>query len=332
VSGSRRLPSRSVVGTIVGLLAVLAPAKVVLADAAAPTDYESTVVSITPATDTIDVEVIGGDSFVQLTVAPGTEVLVEGYQQEPYLRFRTDGVVEENQRAPTTYLNASRLGGGEVPAGADPALPPDWEQVATGGTFAWHDHRSHWMDPNPPADHAPGDVVQTQGLAMTVDAVPVEVVFAVTWLPAPSPVPLAVGAAVGGALVLLAWCWRRRLAWPLLVVAVAALGIGWWQFSSLPAVTGPLLVWWLLPAVAAASLLIALVLGRPLLSYGLVLLAALELGAWIFIRRDGAFRALIPTDAPSWLDRGVMAATAVVTVAAAIGAAVGMWRIPVDDD
>ena len=62
-----------------------------------------------------------------------------------------------------------------------------------------------------------------------------------------------------------------------------------------------------------------------------MLLAALELGAWIFIRRDGAFRALIPTDAPFWLDRGVMAATAVVTVAAAIGAAVGMWRIPVDD-
>ena len=223
----------------------------VLADAAAPTDYESTVVSITPPTDTIDVEVIGGDSFVQLTVAPGTEVLIEGYQQEPYLRFRTDGVVEENQRAPTTYLNASRLGGGEVPAGADPALPPDWKQVATGGTFAWHDHRSHWMDPNPPADHAPGDVVQSPTLAMTVDAVPVEVVFAVTWLPAPSRLPLAVGAAVGGALVLLTLFWRRRLAWPLLVVAVAALGIGWWQFSSLPAVTGPLLVWWLLPAVAA---------------------------------------------------------------------------------
>jgi len=310
---------------------VLVPAGVAVADAAGPTDYRSEVVSITPATATVDVEVIGGDSFVQLTAAPGTEVLVEGYQQEPYLRFRTDGVVEENQRAPTTYLNASRLGGGDVPAGADPALPPDWKQVATGGTFAWHDHRSHWMDPNPPATGAPGDVIQTSTLAMTVDSVPVEVAFAVTWLPAPSRLPLAVGAAVGGAMVLLALFWRRRLAWPLLIVTVAALGIGWAQFSSLPAVTGPLLVWWLLPAVAAASLLIALVLGRRLVSYGLVLLAALELGAWIFIRRDGAFRALIPTDAPFWLDRGVMAATAVVTVAAAIGAAVGMWRIPVDD-
>ena len=108
--------------------------------------------SITPPTATVEVEVIGGDSFVQLTATPGTEVLVEGYQQEPYLRFRTDGVVEENQRAPTTYLNASRFGGGDVPAGADPALPPDWKQVATGGTFAWHDHRAHWMDPQPAGD------------------------------------------------------------------------------------------------------------------------------------------------------------------------------------
>ena len=205
-----------------------------LADTAAPTDYRSDVVSITPATPTIDVQVVGGDSFVQLTVAPGTEVLIEGYQQEPYLRFRTDGVVEENQRAPTTYLNASRMGGGEVPAGADPALPPDWKQVATGGTFAWHDHRSHWMDPNPPVGASPGDVVQTLELAMTVDSVPVVVVFSVTWLPAPSRLPLAVGAAFGGALVLLALFWRRRLAWPLLVVTVAALGIGWAQFSSLP--------------------------------------------------------------------------------------------------
>jgi hypothetical protein len=313
-----------------GLLVVVLPAGVALADAAGPTDFESTVVSVTPPTDTVDVRVVGGDSFVQLTAAPGTEVLIEGYQQEPYLRFRTDGVVEENQRAPTTYLNTSRFGGGDVPSGADPALPPDWEQVGTGGTFAWHDHRAHWMDPDPPAGATPGAVILDSSLAMTVDGVPVEVAFAVTWLPAPSRLPLAVGAAIGGALVLLALVWRRRLAWPLLVVTLASLGIGWWQYSSLPAETGPLLVWWLLPAVAAASLLLALVLGRRLVSSGLVLLAALELGAWIFIRRDGAFRALIPTDAPFWLDRGVMAATAVVTVAAAIAAAIAMWRIPVD--
>ena len=88
-------------------------------------------------------------------------------------------------------------------------------------------------------------------------------------------------------------------------------------------------MWWLLPAIAAGS-----VRASPSSSaggwcrYALVLLAALELGVWVFLRRDGAFRALIPTDAPFWLDRGVMAATAVVAVAAAIGAAVAMFRAP----
>ena len=88
-------------------------------------------------------------------------------------------------------------------------------------------------------------------------------------------------------------------------------------------------MWWLLPASPRRRVLVALVLGRRLVSYALVLLAALELGVWVWLRRDGAFRAIIPTDAPFWLDRGVMAATAVVAVVAAVGAAVAMFRLPV---
>ena len=64
------------------------------------------------------------------------------------------------------------------------------------------------------------------------------------------------------------------------------------------------------------------------MSYALVLLAALELAVWVWLRRDGAFRAIIPTDAPFWLDRGVMAATGVVAVLVAVGAAVAMFRLP----
>jgi len=90
-------------------------------------------------------------------------------------------------------------------------------------------------------------------------------------------------------------------------------------------------VWWLLPAVAAGSLVVALLLGRRLVAYALVLLAALELAVWVWLRRDSAFRAIIPTDAPYWLDRGVMAATGVVAVTVAVGAAVAMFRQPVGD-
>jgi Flp pilus assembly protein TadB len=96
----------------------------------------------------------------------------------------------------------------------------------------------------------------------------------------------------------------------------------------LPAETGPLAVWWVLPAVAAVLALVALLLGHRLWSSALVLVAALELAVWVFIRRDAAFRALIPTDAPFWLDRSVMAASAVVAVVAAVSAAVAMYRLP----
>ncbi len=309
-------------------MTALAPAGVAGADPAGPTDFETIVVSVTPPSEAIDVDVIGGDSFLQLTAAPGNEVIVEGYQQEPYLRFRPDGVVEENRRSPTTYLNASRYGGDDVPAGADATLPPDWQPVGSGGRYAWHDHRIHLMQPGTPADRAPGDQVQAATVAMDVNGEPVDVAVAVYWLPAPSRVPLAIGAAIGAGLVILAVVTRHRLGWPLLAVAVAAAGIGWWQFSSLPSETGPLLVWWLLPAIATVSVVVALALGRRLVASALVLLAALELGAWVVLRREGVWRALIPTDAPFWLDRSVMAATVVVAVAAAIGAVLAMFRAP----
>ncbi len=54
--------------------------------------------------------VVGGDSFLEVSVDEGHEVLVPGYQGEPYLRFRADGTVERNRNSPATYLNDSRQG------------------------------------------------------------------------------------------------------------------------------------------------------------------------------------------------------------------------------
>jgi hypothetical protein len=318
--------NRPLAAAAIAVVLVAAPGGSVAADPAGPTDFRTTVVSVTPPTEGIDVEVIGGDSFLQLTVAPGVDVLVLGYQQEPYLHFRSDGVVEENERSPTTYLNADRYGGGDIPAGADATLPPNWRQVGSGGRHSWHDHRAHWMDPNPPQDAVRGAPIQEATVPLQVDGAPVEIAVRTVWLPAPSRLPLAIGAAVGLALVLLTVLLRRRLAWALLVVAAAAAGIGWWQYGSLPSETGPRLVWWLLPVLAAGSVVVALVLGWRLLSFALVLLAALQLALWVFVRRDGTVRAIIPTDAPFWLDRGVMAAAAVVSVFAATGAVVAMFR------
>jgi hypothetical protein len=321
---------RPLVGLGVLCFVVAAPAGVAFADPAGPTDYASHITSITPDPGGFRVEIIGGDSFLQLEADRGTDVVVEGYAQEPYLHFLPDGTVQENQRSPATYLNRSRFGA-SAPAGADPTLPPDWITVATGGTYAWHDHRAHWMSTQRPVGFHPGDQIQRSTVPLVVNGTKVAVDVSTTWLPQPSRLPVLIGAVAGAALVVLALAQRRRLALVLLGAALAAGGIGWWQYRSLPAETGPLLVWWVLPAVAAGSALIGLVFGRRLVSYALVLLAAMELAVWVWLRRDGAFRALIPTNAPYWLDRGVMAATAIVAVAAAIGAAVAMFRLPAGD-
>ena len=112
------------------------PAGVAFADPAGPTDYETTITSVEPATPGIEVSVVGGDSFLRVVAEPGVDVVVLGYQQEPYLHIRADGVVEENQRSPATYLNADRYGTGAPPAGADPVARArtgsQWARVVRG--------------------------------------------------------------------------------------------------------------------------------------------------------------------------------------------------------
>ena len=127
--------------------------------------------------------------------------------------------------------------------------------------------------------------------------------------------------------MILALATRHRLAWALLAVALAAVGIGWCSTRRCRRRPARCSCGGCCRRSPRRRSLLALVLGRRLVSYALVLLAALELGVWVFLRRDGAFRALIPTDAPFWLDRAVMAATGVVAVAAAIGAAAAMYRV-----
>lgn len=307
------------------IVGVLAGAGVAHADSAGPTDFRSEVIAITPEAPGLQVSIEGFDAFLAIDVEAGTTVEVLGYQSEPFLRVLADGTVEENERSPTVYVSRDRDGNSDVPEFADPTLPPSWKVVASGGSYAWHDHRVHWMSPEPP-DAFPGDVVQTGNVPMVVNGVSVTVVVETTLASPPDPWPAVAGVVVGIALLVGVLLTRRLVAWLLLIGALAALGIGWWQFSSLPTVTDPLLLWWLLPAIAAGSALVAIVLGRRMVAYGLVVLGGIELGAWVFIRRDGFWKALIPTDAPQALDRAAMGLAAVVAVAAVLGGIIGLYR------
>ncbi len=183
------------------------------------------------------------------------------------------------------------------------------------------------MSSEPPVG-ARGDEVQAGVIPLQVNGSDVRVSVAVVWQEAPSRVPLVAGAVIGGFAVLIVLSARHRIAWVLAITGAAAAGIGWWQVASVPPETGPSSISWLLPAVAAAAAVVAITLGRSLVSHALVALAGLQLALWAFLRRDGLVKALLPTDAPFWLDRGVTAAAAVVGCAGIAAGVLGVLRLP----
>lgn len=281
-----------------------------LADAAGPTDFRTEIVSVEPDPSAIALSIEGGDSFVRIVVDPGTEVTVYGYDDEPYIRIDPDGTVFENLRSAATYLNDVRYGTADVPGNVDPEAEPDWQQVAEGGEWAWHDHRAHWMASEPPVNMVAGESLPTSTIELSVDGERVLVTVVTTLVAGPSPWPTVTGAAIGAALAALA-ARRGRCAVESVAVSAMALAIGLGQFLSLPASTGPRPIWFLPPAVAVVSASLAWWWRRsPVLADGLVALSALQLLLWAWVRRSTFTRPVLPTDAPFWLDRAVSAGAA----------------------
>ena len=327
---------RGTVATAVLLSALLASPDVARADAAGPTDYRSEITRVatadgSPVPTGFVISVVGHDSFLLLSVEPGTAAEVPGYEGEPYLRFDADGSVFENRLSFSTIYNQDRYGSVERPDYVDHSAAPEWIRVDNDGSYAWHDHRIHYMDPRPPIGAQPGDVIIETSVPIQIDDVAVEVNVESTLLESNSPIAMIVVSAliaIGGGLMLL----RRppvALAQTALASALTAFaaGIGW--FLSAPSDTDPSLSWLLLPAtgaIAAAFALIAARRARAFLANGAALIAAVQLATWIPTRLDSYTAALIPTALPQWLDRGMTAAVVGVVVALAASAITALLR------
>jgi hypothetical protein len=330
--GARLIGRWQAVGVFgaVAAAAIVASPTTAMADSAGPTDYRSEIVAVEPPTPTIEVSIVGGDSFVVLRADPGVEVEIPGYQSEPYLRIAPDGAVFENRRSPTTYVNGSRYGGGTVPDGASADAEPDWAEVAAPGSgeYAWHDHRAHRMQPGDPVGAERGDRILDEVLPVVVDGVAVDVRIESTWMPAPSRCPTVLGIIAGLIVVAGALLAPLRRAWGLALVGASAIAaaIGWIGYASLPSSTDPPVVWWLLPLLAVASAAAAWALGPTPGGHAAAAIAGLELAVWALDRRSGLTRAVLPTDAPYWLDRAVTAGAFTVGVVAAGAAIAGLFR------
>jgi hypothetical protein len=314
-SAHRGLRWQRLLVPLVVLLGIGRSASPAGADPAGPTDYRSEVVAVEPAVPGMQLRVVGGDAFLELTAPTGVEVIVAGYQGEPYLRFAPDGTVSENRRSPTTYLNEDRYGGGAAPPDASPDDPPAWREVAGDGRYAWHDHRIHWMLPQAPPGLGSGDQVVDGEVRLQVDGRDVEVRVISRWFAPPSSLPLVTGAVAGLAVTVVARRagGHRAMPWLALAAGAAAAGVAAAAHWSVPPETGPPISLLGLPMVAAVLAGVALLVGRW--RAAIVLAAGAELVLWAVLRRDWLTAAVLPTDAPFWLDRSVAVAVAVAGVA-----------------
>jgi hypothetical protein len=125
---------------VAALLAAAAPAS---AHNGNP-NYLSQVDSITPSAG-VTVEVLNRDDRLLLHNASGKDVVIEGYDEEPYARVLADGTVEVNTDSEAYHLNEDRFADVELPARADSKGTPRWRELSRTGRFEWHDHRAHWM-------------------------------------------------------------------------------------------------------------------------------------------------------------------------------------------
>jgi hypothetical protein len=308
-------------------LVALSRADPAAADPPVPTDYRSTVDAIEPVAEGVRAEVVGGDGFLELRVERGHEVVVTGYQGEPYLRFGPDGTVERNRRSPATYVNDSRDAVADVPGSADPEADPEWATVAHGGAYAWHDHRIHWMGTERPAGAEPGEWTKPWAVDIEVDGNPTRIHGTLALIDDVNPLPwVALGLAVAAAVVIVG---RRR---PLTVATVAAAvaaalatGVGWAQRADAPADSGvsPLLVAVPIVGLAAAGLGIALRrrLGRRA-AVALTLAAAAAVAGWGVLRLDVLSKPVLPTVLDAWVDR---AGTTLALALAVASAALVVW-------
>jgi hypothetical protein len=306
------------------LVVVVVAAGPAAADSAGPGDFTSEVTGIVPAAEGVHAEIRGGDSFLEVSVDGGHTVIVQGYTGEPYLRFNPDGTIEQNRLSSATYLNQSRQGKVDIPAAvtaAGPDAQPDWEQIASGGSYAWHDHRVHWMEdssPNVERGEAVGGAYAPWKVPIVADGAQADIEGTLVYEEAVSPIPyLAAAVIVAG---LLGYYGRRAglrvTAIVVAAVSAVALWVGWADYASTPGGGNPL--HWALAAVALATAVLASVLARRAAGLVLTLASAAALSGWGLFRIAVLFNPVLPTDLPYALDRTVVALALGVSVGAAI--------------
>jgi hypothetical protein len=287
-------------------------------------NYHTDVLDITPPVAGLTVRVLEAGNQLELTNRSGQEVVVLGYRSEPYLRVDPTGVYE-NQRSPSAYANRFANAPSKIPANLDPAAPPQWRRIADQPDAVWHDHRTHWSGPDPPAVTADRGhrqvVVPSWQIPLRLGQRTALVEGDIVWVPGPAPWPWVLLAVVAFAAVLAAG-WRDRLGLLAVLVVVAVAADLAHTVGVFAASTAPVLAKAYATIISVGGWVAALValwqLRRGRLQSGRILLL---LGG-TFLAFAGALpdvRALVSSQLPSALDAALTRATIAFTLGVGLG-------------
>ncbi len=200
----------AVVAGLASVVVVAAPADAHTITGVAPTDYRSEVIGVSPRLPGVSVRLLDLGNRVEVVNRGTTDVVILGYQGEPYLRVGPSGSFE-NTRSPAVVLNKVGATSTTAPTNPAPSGPPVWHRTSEGRSARWRDRRTRWEGPAPPAVKSAPDqrhvVVPQWLIGLRQGTQGATVSGSITYVPGPSPVPwLAVAglllvATAGGALV-----------------------------------------------------------------------------------------------------------------------------------
>lgn len=219
---------RIALAVMIAAVVALLPATPAAAHGGSDTDLTSdfrTRITDSPDVDGLDIRTVGLDGFVEISWTGAGELVVAGYEGEPYLRIDDTGVAI-NTRSPASYLNQDRYAAVELPDTVDPDAEPDWQSVTPARTYQWHDHRTHWMTTTPPpqAQQEPNRshvIYERWEIPFAIDGQDHTIVGDLTWAPAPSLLPwLAATTAI--TLIACAALWSRS--WRVAAAIFAVIG------------------------------------------------------------------------------------------------------------
>jgi hypothetical protein len=221
-------------------------------------------VAVDRVPQTVAARIVGGGRSLEVRVRPGVVAVVRGYLREPMLAFRRDGVWL-NTASPTA--RSDKLFTGRARG---------WQEVASGRSYTWHDHRLAPAANAPPIERGRWTIpVEVDARVAQIGGTFERAARPSTWL------WVVVGALVALAAFAGAWTGRRELVVPALgygaIIAALALVAGFaaetdraaWISVGAPAAIALVDAGAVLGATAAFTVLTAL----PIFSHGVVVSA-----------------------------------------------------------